>query len=281
MATQNVNSSAHPQENVEDQQDKCGLCEAPGGLNKTIQCHDCKRWVHYRGTKLPLYQLWFLAHSPRNYSCENCCTRKLQASDQEWITVTKEALAEGKNVPGLSLDGTKAVNEAPLGNTPEDINLDLDVSQTKDESLTNDEKPAPDTPTEDPTLMQATAQLEAGNPARFTEGTRPKKNNNAPRICYFYRFGNCRYGPSGKDCKYSHPKPCRKSDHGCKMEKTALISILSFAGIQSTSTNALKKTVNSSTLKKPEETTQRNIPKPKFTPLHWCHIASTQVLPQT
>ena len=45
-------------------------------------------------------------------------------------------------------------------------------------------------------------------------------------VCPHYKQGNCQYGPAGRQCKYRHPRPCRKliehgpnSPLGCKRGK--------------------------------------------------------------
>ncbi|KAK3890046.1 hypothetical protein Pcinc_005961 [Petrolisthes cinctipes] len=52
----------------------------------------------------------------------------------------------------------------------------------------------------------------------------PLRNTNVSRpICRFYKRGVCKYGISGRGCKFDHPKPCQRliqhgprGNQGCK-----------------------------------------------------------------
>ena len=51
----------------------------------------------------------------------------------------------------------------------------------------------------------------------LTEDSRNKGVAKASGICNYYRKGSCRHGRKGIDCKYAHPKPCKKlMQHGNK-----------------------------------------------------------------
>ena len=49
----------------------CPLCNGNfGGL--VIQCVSCKKWCHFKCTKLPSYQLYLFDNTSRNFTCEIC-----------------------------------------------------------------------------------------------------------------------------------------------------------------------------------------------------------------
>lgn len=65
------------------------VCGSAYEMKFTIQCEECKTWVHYLCTGLPLYQLLCLAHTHRRFTCEKCCFEKF--GDPNWTAEASEA----------------------------------------------------------------------------------------------------------------------------------------------------------------------------------------------
>ena len=209
----------------------CGICGLNNDTKFTIQCEECKMWIHYNCTALPLYQLLCLARTNRKFSCEKCCFDKY--ADPEWSSKASEAMERQKIIAStqvaLSQVTTASVttdtqihpsDEAitpyqhqltaddaqreGLGNSPEDINLDL-------------LSPSPATSGNSAHSQQASTQADQN-----TEAATSDKRERA--VCRYYRKGNCKHGIVGRECKFSHPKPCRrfmehgnKNRRGCKL----------------------------------------------------------------
>ena len=44
--------------------------------------------------------------------------------------------------------------------------------------------------------------------------------NKVPMICRFFKNGTCKYGLKGRDCRFDHPKPCKKFiQHGTRQPR--------------------------------------------------------------
>ena len=60
--------------------------------------------------------------------------------------------------------------------------------------------------------------MELDNPrGQFTVDKSAEKS---PSICRFFRNGNCKHGMKGRDCKFTHPKVCRRFiQHGTRQPR--------------------------------------------------------------
>ena len=79
----------------------------------------------------------------------------------------------------------------------------------------------------------------------ISQETQPTKVNTS-KICRFYQKGTCRHGLKGQDCKFSHPKPCKKlmthgtkASYGCNLGKKCSDFTPKYALTQSGRENAL------------------------------------------
>ena len=52
------------------------------------------------------------------------------------------------------------------------------------------------------------------------QSTEDKAAEKSPSICRFFWNGNCKHGIKGRECKFTHPKPCRKfTQHGTRQPR--------------------------------------------------------------
>lgn len=183
-------------------QGHCGTCGRDVDMKFTIQCAECEQWIHYTCSALPLYLLLCLARTTRKYTCEKCSFDKY--ADPTWTAEASEAMErmrkEKASQPKTNTTSNEASATPPqtgdLGNTPEDMNL----------GLTQDTPP----------LVPNTDTPSNHHHPKSTETTTTRKK--VP-ICRYYKKGVCKYGISVKDCKFGHPKPCRKYlSHGFRGE---------------------------------------------------------------
>ena len=209
---------------------QCGICGLKNDIKYTIQCEECKEWIHYNCTGLPLYQLLCLARTNRKFSCEKCCFEKY--ADPEWstsaseaierqrltvstqVTISQETPAETETQLNLSDGGItpyqhqQSADESQigaLGSSPEDMNLNLDLTPSSPSHATlGSNGPAQQNPTQP-----------NQTPDSATNDQRREK-----AVCRYYKKGTCKYGIVGRDCKFSHPKACRRfMEHGIKNKR--------------------------------------------------------------
>ncbi|KAG0730155.1 hypothetical protein GWK47_003321 [Chionoecetes opilio] len=236
-------ASREGQDSNTTQTNKCAACCINDDMKHTIQCGECKEWIHYYCSKLPLYNLMCLLKTNRKYTCEKCYVSKYL--DEDWEKVAKEAQEAienqessrrsptESNLSNLSehqtslqthedeetLEAAQPAGQSfDIGNTPEDMRLTLHRN--------NDLNSSPDVQdTSDRTNRQNL--VGRGNiQENHATGHGQNNNKNSKPICRFYRKGICKYGSGGKDCNFRHPKPCKKlinhgleSKHGCKLGK--------------------------------------------------------------
>lgn len=73
----------------------CATCGQANEMDHTIQCEECKRWIHYVCSALPVYILLCLARTHRKYTCEKCCYEKY--ADPVWTAEAVEAIKRQKH----------------------------------------------------------------------------------------------------------------------------------------------------------------------------------------
>ena len=97
---------------------------------------------------------------------------------------------------------------------------------SKDAALSSQGRPEelPETQTEDVVLLTQDANDKESN-TKETKYQNQNQNQHEDsgsniRICRFYKNGNCKYGLKGKECKFTHPKMCRKyTQHGTNKQR--------------------------------------------------------------
>ena len=92
-------------------------CQEDDGLNRLF-CVECKRFVHYRCTRLPLYQLeCFITKKSRKYTCVNCVDIRgdlleLMAGYDPDQSLEVEELTQALQEISFQNNKTKTVNKA-------------------------------------------------------------------------------------------------------------------------------------------------------------------------
>lgn len=149
----------------------------------------------------------------------------------------QEDVGVGNSTPGTKT--TQSVTEpqttnhpalgAPLGSTPEDMDLGL-TQQTREQA----------TPTQVGVTAEPVSTLVVNRdshhshpqpPSTEVHVVEPRQAATTPKperytkVCRFYKRGRCRYGVSGRGCNFNHPKPCQKfinhgprDERGCRLE---------------------------------------------------------------
>ncbi|KAG0730193.1 hypothetical protein GWK47_028757 [Chionoecetes opilio] len=160
-------ASREGQDSNTTQTNKCAACCINDDMKHTIQCGECKEWIHYYCSKLPLYNLMCLLKTNRKYTCEKCYVSKYL--DEDWEKVAKEAQEAienqessrrsptESNLSNLSehqtslqthedeetLEAAQPAGQSfDIGNTPEDMRLTLhrnnDLNSSPDVQDTSD-----------------------------------------------------------------------------------------------------------------------------------------------
>ena len=133
--------------------------------------------------------------------------------------IRKETKLDDKHKKKLV--GKKATKE-PASKTnvleePETITLDenstvddlvdvLDTLCVSSQSVIPDKVPEGRKQEEDHNKEKSTKE----NPANLPEGWKDKDSEKVKPSCHFYKRNICKYGISGKGCKFFHQKPCNK-----------------------------------------------------------------------
>ena len=188
-------------------QGSCGTCGCDSDMKFTIQCEECKNWIHYTCSALPLYLLLCLARTTRKYTCEKCSFDKY--ADPKWTAEASEAMDRMKR---------GKTSQLPTNATSEDSN----DQETPPPSLT-----PPDPPQEEARMEEAAPETQVEPPATSTTANTGESNNlsqptnsigkPAPVVdkrklvvCKFYLRNECRFGAAGRNCRNAHPKICSK-----------------------------------------------------------------------
>lgn len=227
----------------------CGVCQVlKEGMHCSIQCADCRSWIHYRCTKLPLYQLLTLATTNRSYTCEKCAMNAFSGrATSEWFESARAALeetdgaqggantAERSNLPEANVNSNVAETETAYPDLeslfPSQIGGIDQSDRTQETSVGSVETTAGmgeggggEAPAEivsnrpantNDTMDTASTRNTYPNTTRINTTPRNTHNIGTTPICRFYKSRNCRHGISGRGCQYTHPRPCAKfMQHG-------------------------------------------------------------------
>ncbi|KAK4329139.1 hypothetical protein Pmani_000490 [Petrolisthes manimaculis] len=227
----------------------CGICGESEIMKYSIQCDCCKKWMHYHCTHLPIYMINKLRKTAIKFDCVNCCD-----VDGDWEKEAVEGIEKQKLL--LKADKTRTGNEikhdnAPtpaenqdipsanqqefqLGSTPENIDLNCSLGPTSEQVQTPEDNNI--LTIAKPSLPQTSGSISTQGESSQTPSNNPREpaaqptdtageQNREKLVCLYYKKGICRHGIAGKECIYSHPKPCRrlmehgiKGKHGCKRD---------------------------------------------------------------
>ena len=191
-----------PQDN--DVRSDCSMCKAKVS-EAALVCSKCKHNVHLRCSNLPMYQLVNLLNSRIFYTCEACVKLKFVSEYDEKVKFYGEKI---KSEAFSSASGVSNETAAVLtGGGAQDVDGDVIVMDVGEAAsapglsqlschdsvsqlgLEGDEEPS---------------QLNGEGPRR------PQDDQRSTKVCYFYRRRACKFGKSGRECKYRHPNLCFK-----------------------------------------------------------------------
>lgn len=219
-----------------------------------IKCNECLMWTHYECSGIVLYLLITLINSTRRYTCQVCTETNIQdysdlVTEIEELKIEEKRIikeAKDKGVTGdlsrqsVSPDmatGTEhnVVPSIPpqlsttttLGDTPEDVDFShLNSPQQNLQGAASPEtNPQPSSHGHTSQQVQSVCPQQEVHQAhtRQQQHTPPPhqqdNGRSSPRkpICKQYRRGVCKYGLTGKNCNYEHPKLCnRLMAHGIR-----------------------------------------------------------------
>ena len=232
--TQDVNNGQlNPTQPPPDEQIyPCVICH--DHCDTGIKCNDCQMWTHYSCTQLPMQCMVILIKTSRKYMCHSCAKQNFADYDDKAKEIQGDMVKERSTTETSKDEQNKGetpdTQPAPL--TPSEATPERDPTPVRvqpqgqqGEQKTQSSSVAPNTVS---TSTQGTSNRNgegtSSNPGLQTthkdehQQAAPQDQQEGP-ICRYYRRGNCRHGPLGKDCKYRHPKPCRKLlNHGIKGE---------------------------------------------------------------
>lgn len=230
----------------------CTKCGQANEIAHTIQCEECKHWIHYMCSALPVYILLCLARTNRKYTCEKCCYDKY--AEPTWTAEAVAAIERQKHSMITKEQSTDPqTTSLPPGHT-DSTQLPVQTASTQDQTAT---APSPTSATVSVTEREGTDTLglgdtpenidlsNVGDTLDQSHDTQPRPNQGTDRgettreipntdaqagqqrqtpppqdmrpVCRHYRRGICKHGLLGRECIYRHPKPCRRLlNHGVK-----------------------------------------------------------------
>ena len=181
-------------------------------MKYTMRCEECKHWVHYLCTALPIYILLCLASTNRRFTCEKCSFEKY--GDDEWVIEASDAIKRQKNKTRTQTplpqntagslaqqqqprestpetESTQTADVSDLGENPTQINVDL--GNTPEDIDFNQIPSTPERGTGEPTHTRnnpstttITTSTQQGGP-RHSQTDRQREdlpNNQRPRNTY-------------------------------------------------------------------------------------------------
>ena len=92
--------------------------------DQSIQCQDCKEWVHYICTKLPPYQLYLYETTQRRYTCEICTEMDDDYQIQDDVKLKEESKEE--NHPEESKEENHPVEHGLISETVQNNQIIMD-----------------------------------------------------------------------------------------------------------------------------------------------------------
>lgn len=233
-AASQVNNPAQP--------GHCPTCGQDNDMKFTIECAECKKWIHYTCSALPLYLLLCLARTNRKYTCEPCSFEKY--ADPEWTVEASEAIERMKKeatpqtphspTPLNNSDQQSTPTPVTVPETPRETQGTIEYSTSMHNTTTTTTNTAalqvPATPSarlgdtpEDAdfsqlhTPQQTPTRETQTPPLQPTQHPRNKQRHPTnqhqvkhPQTCKYYKQNKCKYGISGDNCSHSHPRPCPK-----------------------------------------------------------------------
>ena len=191
---------------------KCATCLKTSHFKPgefcVLSCIRCNRGACVNCYELEREKLKSLSMFNRSifFSCENCTSiatkeNSIDESHKKKSCGKKKSPPVDNSVPNPDLTDnlTDAIGRLSVNEESETIDLVTDAA----EDIENDE-------------------AETSNPTEH-EDTTVKEGPSTPEkstICWFYKQNKCKFGMSGKGCKFHHPKICQKLlSHGTQNQK--------------------------------------------------------------
>ena len=172
----------------------CTICNKHC-IQECLKCQKCKRYIHADCSQLPAYAIVNFFNTRCQYTCEEC-VRKQLGEDCDRLFAQVYTLIEKE----------RATRKQQLEQQGAEKDFD-NINEHGDEN----ESVAPD---ESSLLPNHPGKQD--NNQTTTPNTNESSGQRKAKVCYFYKNNKCKYGLSGRDCSYAHPKLCnRYKINGC------------------------------------------------------------------
>ena len=138
------------------------------------------------------------------YICDPCKITTIP-SDQEGNSKRKRRAKSTSQTQNTHQDADAEIENTTLTMNEEGI-VPMGINGTNDEVM--------------PQMQGANTEERSVKETKNYLNDQQKDSGNSNRICRFYKNGNCKHGLKGKECKYLHPKMCRKfTQHGSNKQR--------------------------------------------------------------
>lgn len=173
----------------------CAMCRRRVDRDHgALRCDGCEGWVHYLCSGLPVYQLILLAGSARKYLCSACVNNrfgdymKKNAMFQNLIDVQRQEFSRRDAEEDGDSSKPEDAEDAVWDGEPRD---GLDVCDGGNTRV----------------YITSRSQSEVNN-KRDTNSLKDSKK--AKKVCRYFLQSKCKHGRKGSDCKFPHPKLCKR-----------------------------------------------------------------------
>ena len=155
----------------------CSVCNDLCVL-ECLKCNKCKSSIHVVCSQLPVYAIVNFFNTRSQYVCNECV--KLDRDNEAFALVINLIDREKENKSKKVIDHTGENSQVNASDDSEDA---VPLSSSHD--------PQP-------------PQQQKGKPL----GKQDNNQRPATKVCYYYRNSRCKYGRSGRDCPFEHPRLC-------------------------------------------------------------------------
>ena len=178
-------------------------------VGPALKCSSCKSMLHLGCSDLPRYYLVLVGTSRVTYTCRRCVKLKAGENYEDFEKEIAVLLNSTVNNEIKRHLGEASVSDAESSAPP------ASQSDLLSGSMENVREEVPDASVSDKNALN---RVTFGKAEGSTELLKGKRKRNY--VCKYYKFGNCKYGVSGKDCSYEHLRKCygylKAGSKGCQ-----------------------------------------------------------------